>query len=83
MTIFDHLAYVRVSWSNGQKFLTMTTAKISKLPWSNGQKWPFLTIFYHDHDQKPRITVVKWLKLVNLTIDRGQNRGCHGHGQLF
>ena len=43
-TIFDHLAYVRVSWSNGQKFLTMTMAKILKLPWSNGQKWPFLTM---------------------------------------
>ena len=41
---FDHLAYVRVSWSNGQKFLTMTMAKISKLPWSNGQNWPFLTM---------------------------------------
>ena len=41
---FDHLAYVRVSWSNGQKFLTMTMAKISKYPWSNGQNWPFLTM---------------------------------------
>ena len=33
-----------MSWSNGQKFLTMTMAKISKLPWSNGQNWPFLTM---------------------------------------
>ena len=44
MIFFDHLAYVRVSWSNGQTFLTMTMAKISKYPWSNGQNWPFLTI---------------------------------------
>ena len=43
-TIFDHLAYVRVSWSNGQKFLTMSMAKISKLPWSSGQKWLFLAM---------------------------------------
>ena len=42
--IFDHLAYVRVSWSDGKKILTMTTVKISKLPWSNGQNWPFLTM---------------------------------------
>ena len=33
-----------MSWSNGQKFLTMTMAKISKLPWSNGRNWPFLTM---------------------------------------
>ena len=39
--------------------------------------------FDHDHSQNSRITVVKWSKLVNLTIDHGQNRGCHGHGQLF
>ena len=58
-TIFDHLAYVRVSWSNGQKFLTMTMAKIEKLPWSIGQNWSI------------------------LTIDHGQNRGRHGHGQFF
>ena len=43
-TVFDHLAYVRMSWSNGQKFLTMTMAKISKSPRSNGQNWPFLTM---------------------------------------
>ena len=33
-----------MSWSNGQKFLTMTMAEFSKLPWSNGQNWPFLTM---------------------------------------
>ena len=42
--IFYHLAYLKVSWSNGQKFLTMTMAKISELPWSNGQNWSILTI---------------------------------------
>ena len=30
--------------SNVQKFLTMTMAKISKLPRSNGQNWSFLTM---------------------------------------
>ena len=64
--IFNHLAYVRVSWSNGQKFLTMTMAKISKLPWSNGQNWSILTIDlekipgFHGHGQF-------------LTIDHGVN----------
>ena len=43
-TFFDHLACVWVSWSNDQKFLTMTMAIISNLPWSNGQNWPFLTM---------------------------------------
>ena len=62
-TIFDHLAFIQVSWSNGQKFWIMTMAKISKLPWSNGQNWPF---FDHDHVQKLRITMVKWSKLVNF-----------------
>ena len=33
-----------MSWSNGQKFLTMTMAKVPKLPWSNGQNWPFSTM---------------------------------------
>ena len=40
-----------VSWSNGQKWskngqklLTMTMAKSSKLPWSNVQNWSILTI---------------------------------------
>ena len=50
ITIFDHLTYVRVSWSNGQQFLTMTTAEISILPWSNGQNWSTLTV---DHRQVP------------------------------
>ena len=78
--IFDHLAYVRVSWSNGQKIFTMTMAKISKYPWSNGQNWPFLTMAMA---KISNFAVVKWSKLVILTIDHGQNRGCHGHGQLF
>ena len=30
-TIFDHLAYARLTWSCGQKFLTMTMAKISRI----------------------------------------------------
>ena len=28
---FNHLAYVWVSWSNGQKFLTMTMTKILRI----------------------------------------------------
>ena len=42
-----------------------------------------MAIFNDDHGQNSRISVVKWSKLVNLTIDHGQNRGCHGHGQPF
>ena len=42
MTMIDHKAYVRVSWSNGQKFLTMTMTVV---------KWSILTI---DHEQIPR-----------------------------
>ena len=60
--IFDHLAYVRVSWSNGQKFLTMTMAKISKLPWSNGQNWPFLTM------TMAKISKLPWSNGQNLSI---------------
>ena len=59
-------AYVWVSWSNGQKFLTMTMAKILKLQWSNGQNL--------------RISVVDWSNLSILTIDHGKIPGCHGHG---
>ena len=43
-----------MSWSNGQKFLTMTMAKISKLLWSNGQNWPFLTM------TMAKITKLSW-----------------------
>ena len=55
-TIFDHLAYVRVSWSNGQKFLAMTTAKISNFPWSNGQNGSILTI---DHGNIEGVMVIQ------------------------
>ena len=68
-TIFDHLAYVRVSWSNGQKFLTMTMAKISKFPWSYGQNWPFLTMTI------AIIPELSWLNGQNrsiLTIDHSK-----------
>ena len=44
-------------------------------------KWS--KIFDHDHGQNFKITVVKWSKLVNLTIDHGKITGCHGHGQFF
>ena len=37
--IFNHWAYVRVSWSWSKNFLTMTMAKILKLSRSNGQKF--------------------------------------------
>ena len=60
MTIFDHLAYVQVSWSNGQKFLTMTIAKISKLLWSNGQKWPFLTMTMAKNQELPWSNGQNW-----------------------
>ena len=43
-----------MSWSNGQKFLTMTMTKISKLPWSSGQNWPFLTM------TMTKITKLSW-----------------------
>ena len=46
--MIDHKAYVRVSWSNGQKFLTMTMAKILRI---TVVKWSILTI---DHEQTPR-----------------------------
>ena len=49
---FDHLAYARVSWSNGQKFLTMTMAKILRitilaitLNFGHGHGQKFLTIW--------------------------------------
>ena len=64
-TIFYLLAYVWVSWSNVQKFLTMTMAKILKFPWSNGQNWPFLTMTI-DRGKNFKITMVKWSKLVNF-----------------
>ena len=60
--VFDHLAYVRVSWSNGQKLSTMTMAKISKLPWSNGQNWPFLTM------TMAKILKLPWSNGQNLSI---------------
>ena len=66
---FDHLTYVRVSWSNGQKFLTMTMAKIFKFPWSNGQNWSFLTM------TMAKIPELPWSNgqnLSNLTIDHGE-----------
>ena len=68
-TIFDHLAYVRVSWSNGQKFLTMTMAKISKFPWSNGQNWPFLTMTMTKIPELPWSNGQNW---TILTIDHGK-----------
>ena len=70
-TIFDHLAYVTVSWSNGSKIFDWV-AKISKLPWSNGQNWPFLTM------NISKISKLLWSNGQNrliLTIDHGQNRG--------
>ena len=60
--IFDHLAYVQVSWSNGQKILTMTMAKISKLPWSNGQNRSFLTM------TMAKISKLPWSNGQNLSI---------------
>ena len=62
--IFDHLAYVRVSWSNGQNFLTMTMAKMPELPWLNGQNWSSLTI---DHGKFQVVMVMETF----LTIDHG------------
>ena len=41
ITNFDHLAYVWVSWPNGQKYLTTTMAKISK---KSGQIIQFLPL---------------------------------------
>ena len=58
-----------MSWSNGQKFLTMTMAKILKFPWSNGQNWPFLTM------TMAKISQLTWLNGQNwsiLTIDHGK-----------
>ena len=66
---FDHLAYVRVSWSNGQTFLTMNMAKISKLPWSNGQKWPFLTMTMTKIQELPWSNGQNW-SIWPLTMDK-------------
>ena len=43
----------------------------------------FVQIFWEIWGGGGKMTVVKWSTLVNLTIDHEQNRGCHGHGQLF
>ena len=56
------MTYVWVSWSNGQKFLTMTMAKISKLLWSNGQIWSFLTMTMAKIEEFP------WSNGQNLSI---------------
>ena len=46
-TIFDHLAYVRVSWSYGQTFLTMAMPKFQNDRGQMveiGRHWLFLTM---------------------------------------
>ena len=59
-----------MSWSNDQKFLTMTMSKISKLPWSNGQNWPFLTITMAKVTKLSRSNGQNW---PFVTIDHGVN----------
>ena len=55
----------RVSWSNGQKILTMNmdhgqNLKIAVVKWSK------LVNFDHDHGQNLRISMVKWSRLVDF-----------------
>ena len=70
----------QVPWLNGQKFLTITVAKISKLLWSNGRNWSYLTM------TMAKISKLPWSHCQSrsiLTIDHRQFPGCHGHGQIF
>ena len=77
---YDFLTIRPTSGCHGQKLLTKTMAKISKLPWSNGQNWFFLTMTID------KIYELPWSNGQNLsilTIDHGQIPGCHGHGQCL
>ena len=67
---YFHILFIeRVGWYDDHDFLTIwpTQRPGVMVEWSKN--------FDHDHGQNLTITMVKWSI---LTIDHGQNRGCHG-----
>ena len=67
---FDHLASVKLAWSNGQRILTMTMAKIQKFLWSNGQNFGRCV---------PNVSKILWICAKNSIILTILPRFDHGH----